>query len=378
MRRERRVDWAGVYITAALGCGVAFALFLFLVTAPAHGQSSVDPAVPATNAALVSSVVRDNFANAAADIDNLFLRFPGSTSVTSVPAWSTSDGFLGDPGKCFIFTTGGGVPFFSCNSAVSIGSYANSSAFPSLAVDVSGGSANILQLRNSSNLWTWTNTGSLTTDFPGVNQFNITSQGANLNWIGTGSAADVFQLDCQGLITGDCLDISEDGTTRLKLDIGGEFTLTAAGATPLNLVSDGTLPSARITTTTTGDDPTEYTMQARVATTNATQTTLFTLATESDRVYNIEVVITARVTGGAGGNAGTGAVYHLGEGFKNVSGTVTRLTGSAATAIHSKESNSAYDAQINISTTNIIVQVTGAATDNVTWHANVTYSSVGS
>jgi len=382
MRHLRNeVDWVDVWITAGGGCIAAFLLFLFLAL-PAHGLSTVDPTIPVASSSLSSAPVRTNFENAQLDLDDLFTRFPGTTAVSSIPAWSTTNGFFKDPAIGFLGTSSGGVPFLQVLGATLISGYTNtSSVFPVLTLDPgSSGTADILQIRNGGTpLWKWDKSGNLTTDLAGSNKFNVTTTGA-LNWEGSGVSNDVLALNCTGLVLGDCLDIDEDGTQRLKLEAGGAFSLVATSVTPIRVTQAGTGVVSQFVTTTTGDDPTESKVQGRVATTDATQTTILTIAVPTNKVLQAEVNIIGRVTGGAGGNADTGVSYKVIESVKNVSGTVTRLEGTAATEIEASESAalSAYAVTIDISTTNIIVTVTGAATDNVTWHAFATYVSVGS
>lgn len=117
---------------------------------------------------------------------------------------------------------------------------------------------------------------------------------------------------------------------------------------------------------TSGDDPTIDWRQARVTTTNATLTTLFTLAIPTDTAVNVEVKIIGRRTGGSGGTAQDCASYHYESLYKNVSGTAT-IEGTVTT-IAAKESNAAWDAQLNVSSGNLLIQVQGDTNNNITWH----------
>lgn len=125
----------------------------------------------------------------------------------------------------------------------------------------------------------------------------------------------------------------------------------------------------RLTSIATNDDPTESVFQNRVATTDATVTTIHTVPTVSDTTKMIEVRVVARRTGGTGGTAGDGAAYIKVATFKNIAGTVTQI--GANSDVHIAEDQAGWDVTFSVSTTNVLVQVTGAADNNVTWHATI-------
>jgi hypothetical protein len=106
--------------------------------------------------------------------------------------------------------------------------------------------------------------------------------------------------------------------------------------------------------------------QGTVNTTDATVTTVQTIATASNKSYMIEARVTARRTGGAGGAAGDSAAYIVRTMVKNVAGTLT-LSGLATD--FSSEDQAAWDATLTVSGTNILVRVTGAANNNITWNS---------
>ncbi|TAK04201.1 hypothetical protein EPO34_03585 [Patescibacteria group bacterium] len=123
----------------------------------------------------------------------------------------------------------------------------------------------------------------------------------------------------------------------------------------------------RIETVATNDDVAEKVYQGRAATTDATATTILTLATITDSVKMIEIKVAARRTGGTGGTAGDGAGYARVATFKNIAGTVSQIGSTQDNATH--ESQAVWDVSFSISGTNVLVQVTGAADNNITWHA---------
>lgn len=114
-----------------------------------------------------------------------------------------------------------------------------------------------------------------------------------------------------------------------------------------------------------------------VNTTDATQTTLATIPITASRTYMIEARVAARRTGGSAGTADDGASYVRRGTYTTKSGTVT-LMGSVQTIGTDAEDQSAWDVTLTISGTNVLVRVTGAANNNVTWMGDVKVQSVAS
>jgi len=133
-------------------------------------------------------------------------------------------------------------------------------------------------------------------------------------------------------------------------------------------------PVFQVTSTATNDDVNEWIEQNRVATTGSTPTTLHTIAITASRTYLISATVLARRTGGASGTADDGAAYRRTASYTTKAGTVTLL---AAMENIVAEDVAGYDAALVISGTNVIVQVTGVATTNITWHTTVRISYVG-
>lgn len=125
-----------------------------------------------------------------------------------------------------------------------------------------------------------------------------------------------------------------------------------------------------------GDDPAESVTQNRITTTSATPATLHTVAIAANYTYVIRADVIARRTGGASGTADDGAAYTLRSAYTTKAGVVT-LLGTAMEAI-AREDVAGWDAALVISGTNVLVQVTGAATTNITWHATIRIWRVGS
>lgn len=132
----------------------------------------------------------------------------------------------------------------------------------------------------------------------------------------------------------------------------------------------------RLTSTATNDDPRVSWYQNRVATTDATLTTIATVAVPSNTTLMLEAHIVARRTGGTGGTAQDGAAYVVRGAYKNVAGTATII--GAVNADFTAEDQAAWAATFNVSGGNVLIQVTGAANNNVTWHVTYKYYSVSS
>jgi hypothetical protein len=96
-------------------------------------------------------------------------------------------------------------------------------------------------------------------------------------------------------------------------------------------------------------------------TTGATETTLCSFATESDKTYLVVARVVAREIDG--GNEAAGYV-RIGT-FHNDGGTLA-LVGSV-TASHTAEITAGWDCTLDASGTNIRVRVTGAADTSVLW-----------
>jgi hypothetical protein len=168
------------------------------------------------------------------------------------------------------------------------------------------------------------------------------------------------------------------GTITLQDGTNGDFLLTPNGsgmvginqATPAAKlhVTESTLgnPVQTLSSVATNDDPTEVVTQGRVATTDATVTTIQTIAIPASTTVAIESIVVARRTGGASGTAEDGARYRISAVYANIAGAAT-IIGSVTRTID--ESVPAYNATFSTSGGNVIITVAGPATTNVTWHS---------
>lgn len=114
------------------------------------------------------------------------------------------------------------------------------------------------------------------------------------------------------------------------------------------------------------DGPNEAVTQSTVNTTNATVTTLATIAIPTNSSVKIETTIVGRRTGGTSGAAQDAAVYVRTARLKNVAGVVTIFN---LQSDYTSEDQATWNGTIAVSGTNAVVQINGAANNNVTWFA---------
>lgn len=192
--------------------------------------------------------------------------------------------------------------------------------------------------------------GGDTTDMPGRIVFSTTPDGS-------ATLVEVLRISSAALVT-----ITGDLTVSGAATIGG-----AAGAAQLDVLQ-ATLGNVvqRLASTATNDDPTQDTIQNRIATTNATVTTLHAFTIPASTTYFVEATVIARRTGGTSGTADDGAAYVLRGVYQNVAGTATIIGAIIQTVIG--ESQAGWDATLDTTGATVRVRVTGAANNNVTWH----------
>lgn len=150
------------------------------------------------------------------------------------------------------------------------------------------------------------------------------------------------------------------GTSTLRFNEGWFAELYASA----NAVGD---PVFTIKSTATNDDPTQICYQNRVATTDATVTTLHTFTVPTSTTYMITAYVVARRTGGASGTAEDGAGYVVRGTYKNTAGTVAII--GAVSADYTAESQAGWDATLDTTGATVRIRVTGAASNSITWHS---------
>lgn len=199
-------------------------------------------------------------------------------------------------------------------------------------------------------------------------------------WGSTTSTNNLFTLEDSANNTGTGYLFTVDTNTSSTLNPFRVLadTLQALSVDSTGLITMlGTVDNAvlRLSSIATNDDPTIDTIQHRAATTDATVTTLATITTSADKTYQIHVRVLARRTGGTGGTADDGAAYECAATYTTKTSTLTEM---AETCWYEHEDQAGWDVDFAPSGSNILVRVTGAVNNNITWHGTVETSSVGS
>jgi hypothetical protein len=209
------------------------------------------------------------------------------------------------------------------------------------------------------------------------------------------SGADVFQewLESGAPTSWRARLVNADGTFRIEDYSTGSvinnMLFSIVAGVPYVGIGIGSIPSAtlhinqatlgsdifRLVSTATNDDPTESTFQNRVATTDATVTTIHTFTPSNNQSFFVEAKVVARRTGGAAGAADDGAAYIVYAICKKNAGTLTVITTSTTTI---GESQAGWNADSIASGASLLIRVTGAVNNNVTWHMTARTWAVGS
>ena len=108
--------------------------------------------------------------------------------------------------------------------------------------------------------------------------------------------------------------------------------------------------------------------QNKVTTTDATPTTIHTSTIPSSTTVALDAIVVGRRTGGSAGTAEDSARYHLQAVFKNVAGTAT-LVGTIN--VLADEDQSSWDATFTPSSGDVLLEVTGAVNNDISWVVSV-------
>jgi hypothetical protein len=104
-------------------------------------------------------------------------------------------------------------------------------------------------------------------------------------------------------------------------------------------------------------------------------TTIHTFTPSNNQSFFVEAKVVARRTGGAAGAADDGAAYIVYAICKKNAGTLTVITTSTTTI---GESQAGWNADSIASGASLLIRVTGAVNNNVTWHMTARTWAVGS
>lgn len=139
----------------------------------------------------------------------------------------------------------------------------------------------------------------------------------------------------------------------------GNIDFEVAGAPIARINDDGLNVEGSIAVNNT-----DYLVRsANTTTTDATVTTLQTIAIPTDTTVLIEARVTARRTGGSAGTNGDSAYYIVRGRAKNIAGTVTLHD----VISEESEDQAGWDADLDVDSTDVRVRVTGAVDNNITW-----------
>jgi hypothetical protein len=111
-----------------------------------------------------------------------------------------------------------------------------------------------------------------------------------------------------------------------------------------------------------------------VNTTNATPTTALTYATTANLTYVFQLAIVGRRTGGSSGSTDDSAGYLLSGLVKNIGGTASIIGSLSKTVLG--EDQAAWDVTLICSSANVLIQVTGAANNNISWSVRGTVLTI--
>lgn len=172
---------------------------------------------------------------------------------------------------------------------------------------------------------------------------------------------------------------SGDGMTFFDVSAGGFFrqntilqsvqSAATTGLSSLKISSahDVNYLPLTVTNGTAAQDSVRSEITRRLTTTDATPTNFTAYTLTAGQVYVFEALVTASRTGGASGTTGDMAAYIIKAAYHLIGGVAT-ITGSPSKIVLG-ENNAGLDANIIATGATILVQVTGAASNNYTWRS---------
>jgi hypothetical protein len=295
----------------------------------------------------------------------LHIRGTGTTSSTSTQRWEDSSGSLMmeflDDGALRFGNTGARPNIFPSNGDATISKSGASLSFVSSASNV----ASIFMANTGTGYTNVLTLGGSLVASSGTGTSRVLAFNHVINTTGTFAGGILYGIDYNPTET------SLTGLTHYGIVIRSVSAKNGFGTgTPLAIVDilQNTLGNLvfQYASVATNDDPTVSIYQNRVATTDATVTTLHTVVIPASTTVLISGYVVSRRTGGAAGTAEDGAAYKIEAVYKNVAGTATVIGAPIITVIG--ESQAGWDVTLVPSAGNILIKVTGAVSNNVTWH----------
>lgn len=114
--------------------------------------------------------------------------------------------------------------------------------------------------------------------------------------------------------------------------------------------------------------------QSKVTTTNASNTAIFIVNIPLNQTVMITANVCAHRTGGSAGSANDSGFYQIFGAYKNNGGTLAGI----GTPVYSHGGDqAAWGISLTTSGTTAIVQVTGAANNNITWQGTLSTITAG-
>lgn len=158
---------------------------------------------------------------------------------------------------------------------------------------------------------------------------------------------------------------------NISLTSGGDVNVNSVTSTfttsnGVTLIANSSSNTLTLKKNETNDDPTVQIWQSKITTTDATETNLLSVDVPASTAIGIRGVVMARRTGGSAGTAEDAAMYEIKGLYKNVAGTSTAIGTPSITVIG--ESQAGWDVQLDLSSNDVLINVTGAANNNITWH----------
>lgn len=166
---------------------------------------------------------------------------------------------------------------------------------------------------------------------------------------------------------------------RMTIKSTGEVGIPVSSPAAQLDVLQATLGSAvqKLASTATNDDPIEIIYQNRVATTDATVTSLHVFTLAQNTTYTFDVWVTARRTAGTGvGLANDGAGVHMNGTYKGMTGTATIV--GTLTVVSSNLNTSIAAVTMDVTGATVRVRVTGTASNSITFHMTARVNLVAS
>jgi len=165
-------------------------------------------------------------------------------------------------------------------------------------------------------------------------------------------------------------------TQATALTINNDASVSFSSAVTVN-ASTTAVNAFIISATATNDDPTVVTQLVRGTTTDGNANTIWSITLDANTSYLFEANVLGYRTGGSSGAAGDSGAYKVFGGVVDVSGTATAVGAGTSTAI-TLEDQAGWNAAFALSGNTVLLQVTGAANNNVVWHAEIKFMKVAS